>query len=151
MKIKVDIQRATNTPDIPENRQLRKWARTALSDYDKDAELTIRIVDEKEGTELNRKWRKAKGPANVLSFSYEDNNRIAGGLLGDIIICAPVIRREALEQKKSLASHWAHMVIHGALHLLGYDHIKTKDAREMERLEIRLLESLGYTDPYYYQ
>ena len=151
MKIKVDIQRATNTPDIPENRQLRKWARIALSDYDKDAELTIRIVDEKEGTELNRKWRKAKGPANVLSFSYEDNNRIAGGLLGDIIICAPVIRREALEQKKSLASHWAHMVIHGTLHLLGYDHIKTKDAREMERLEIRLLESLGYTDPYYYQ
>lgn len=151
MKIKVDIQRATNTPDIPENRQLRKWARTALSDYDKDAELTIRIVDEEEGTELNRKWRKAKGPANVLSFSYEDNNRIAGGLLGDIIICAPVIRREALEQKKSLASHWAHMVIHGTLHLLGYDHIKTKDAREMERLEIRLLESLGYTDPYYYQ
>lgn len=151
MKIKVDIQRATNTPDIPENRQLRKWARTALSDYDKDAELTIRIVDEEEGTELNRKWRKAKGPANVLSFSYEDNNRIAGGLLGDIIICAPVIRREALEQKKSLASHWAHMVIHGTLHLLGYDHIKTEDAREMERLEIRLLESLGYTDPYYYQ
>lgn len=151
MKIKVDIQRATDAHDIPENRQLRKWARTALSVYDKEAELTIRIVDEEEGTELNRQWRKAKGPTNVLSFPYENNNGIAGGLIGDIIICAPVINREALEQKKSLASHWAHMVIHGTLHLLGYDHIKPEDARAMERLEIRLLESLGYTNPYYYQ
>ena len=150
MKIKVDIQRATNTPDIPENRQFRKWARTVLSDCDKNTELTIRIVDEEEGSELNRKWRKAKGPTNVLSFPYADNKQIADGLLGDIIICAPVIRREALKQKKSLESHWAHMVIHGTLHLLGYDHIKPEDAGIMEKLEIKLLESLGYTNPYYY-
>jgi probable rRNA maturation factor len=149
MKIKVDIQRATDAHDIPENRQLRKWARTALSVYGKDAELTIRIVGKEEGTELNRKWRHAKGPTNVLSFSYDDNNRTTGGLLGDIIICAPVIRSEALEQKKSLASHCAHMVIHGTLHLIGYDHTKPEDAREMERLEISLLENLGYTNPYY--
>ncbi len=151
MKIKVDIQHVTDALDIPENRQFRKWARTALSVHDKDAELTIRIVDEEEVTELNRKWRKAKGPTNVLSFPYEDNNRIADMLLGDIIICAPVIRREALEQKKSLESHWAHMVIHGTLHLLGYDHIKPEDAMKMESLEIRLLASLGYNNPYYYQ
>ena len=149
MKIKVDIQRATDAHDIPENRQLRKWARAALADYDKDAALTIRIVDKKEGTELNRKWRNAKGPTNVLSFPYDDNNRVAGGLLGDIIICAPVIKSEALKQKKSLASHCAHMVIHGALHLIGYDHIKPEDAREMEELEVRLLKNLGYTNPYY--
>ena len=149
MKIKVDIQRATDTHDFPDNRQIRKWARTAMSGYDKDAELTIRIVDEEEGTELNRKWRKKKGPTNVLSFPYEDNNTIAGGLLGDIILCAPVIRREALEQKKTLASHWAHMVIHGTLHLIGYDHIKPEDTGRMERLEIRLLESLGFANPYY--
>lgn len=151
MKIKVDIQRATDDPEIPDNRKFRKWVKTALSDYNKDTELTIRIVDEDEGTELNRKWRKKKGPTNVLSFPYADDDGMAGDLLGDIIICAPVIRKEAKEQKKTLESHWAHMVIHGTLHLLGYDHIKPEDAGKMENLETRLLKSLGYANPYYYQ
>lgn len=148
MKIKVDIQRATDDADIPDNRLFRKWAKKALSVYDQDAELTIRIVDEKEGMTLNRKWRKKKGPTNVLSFPYSDETGLANGLLGDIIICAPVIRREAKEQKKTPESHWAHMVIHGTLHLLGYDHIKPEDAGKMESLEIKLMESLGYTNPY---
>jgi len=151
MKIRVDIQRVTEDTDIPDNRQIRKWVKTALSVYDKDAELTIRIVDEEEGAELNRKWRKKKGPTNVLSFSYADDNSNVNGLLGDIIICAPVIKREALEQKKPPESHWAHMVIHGTLHLLGYDHIKPEDAGKMENLEVRLLKSIGYANPYYYQ
>lgn len=151
MKIRVDIQRATDEPGIPDNRLFRKWAKKALSVYNRDAELTIRIVDEKEGAELNRKWRRKKGPTNVLSFPYKDDNGIADGLLGDIIICAPVIRREALAQRKSPESHWAHMVIHGTLHLLGYDHIKPEDAGKMENLETRLVESLGYPDPYYSQ
>jgi probable rRNA maturation factor len=151
MKIRIDIQRATDEADIPANRLFRKWAKKALTDYGEDAELTIRIVGEKESTELNRKWRKKKGPTNVLSFPCADDTGIAPGLLGDIIICAPVIRREALEQGKSPESHWAHMVIHGTLHLLGYDHIKPEDAGKMENLETRLIESLGYPDPYYSQ
>ncbi len=149
--IVVEIQYATEFTELPTKQQFRKWIGAALSDHRDQAELTIRIVDENEGAMLNQQWRKLHGPTNVLSFPYEDTeDKYAPGMLGDIVICAPLIAREALEQGKSLESHWAHMVIHGTLHLLGYDHIKPDELEQMENLEIKLLERLGYDDPYQY-
>ena len=149
--IVVEIQYATEITELPTKQQFRKWVGATLSDHRDQAELTIRIVDEKEGAMLNEQWRKSPGPTNVLSFPYEDTeNKYAPGLLGDIIICAPVVVQEALEQGKPLESHWAHMVVHGTLHLLGYDHIKADELERMETLEIKILEHLGYDDPYKY-
>ena len=120
----------------------------ALNKRGKDTELTIRIVDMDEGTQLNRRWRKASGPTNVLSFPAVGVEEYAPGLLGDIVICAPVVNNEAKIQNKSIDAHWAHMVIHGVLHLSGYDHENSQDAEEMEAVETELLESLGYNNPY---
>jgi len=148
MPIEVDIQYATNVPDLPDVIQLRYWAETALEDLKKNAELTIRIVDEAEGTQLNERWRKSQGPTNVLSFTYEGVSNIAPDFLGDIIICAPVVTSEAEEQNKNNHAHWAHMVIHGVLHLTGFDHIDPENADRMENLEINILEKLNYKNPY---
>ena len=148
MTITVDIQYATNTTEIPNQEQLHSWASSALEQLKDEAELTIRIVDEDEGTELNERWRSAKGPTNVLSFVHEGTDNIQPELLGDIVICAPVVRREAQEQKKELQAHWAHMVIHGVLHLNGFDHVDDDDAEKMEALEIHILEKLQFKNPY---
>ncbi len=105
-----------------------------------------------EGRHLNRQWRSKDKPTNVLSFPLEDALAAAvdaSAPLGDIVICAPVIRREAKEQSKAADAHWAHMVVHGTLHLLGYDHEVDRDATVMERLEVRLLAGLGFPDPYF--
>lgn len=149
--IKINIQRIATSPGLPDNQHIRKWARAALSieKNSGDRELTIRIVDETEGTQLNRQWRNGKGPTNVLSFPAGDIEKYSPGLLGDIVLCAPVIVREAHEQNKTPESHWAHMVIHGTLHLLDYDHLDAEEAEKMEALEIQLLESLGHKNPYY--
>lgn len=115
-----------------------------------DLELTIRIVDEVEAQQLNETWRQRTGPTNVLSFPYECPECIENlGLLGDIVICAPLVAREAAEQQKSGHAHWAHLVIHGTLHLLGYDHTDDSQAQAMENLEIRILHNLGYPNPYH--
>ena len=149
IKIKVNIQRATKTPALPSNQRIRQWVSTALAEHRVDhAELTIRIVGEKEAAQLNWKWRRKKGPTNVLSFLADDRQGHVPGLLGDILLCAPVIAREATQQEKSLGAHWAHMIIHGALHLMGYDHKKTLETRKMEGLEIKLLATMGIADPY---
>ena len=148
MTIRVDIQRATGEEDIPDNRQIRKWVRKVLHGRRDDAELTIRIVGSGEAASLNSQWRGKKGPTNVLSFTFEDDQGHAPGLLGDIVICAPVIQKEAMEQNKPVEAHWAHMIIHGTLHLLGYDHREKAETRKMESLEIKLLDSLGYRNPY---
>lgn len=108
----------------------------------------MRIVDEGEIAALNERWRSKRGATNVLSFPFDGDHSLAPGLLGDIVICAPVVRREAEEQHKSMEAHWAHMVVHGTLHLQGHDHINAEEAKEMETLEIRILQSLGYTNPY---
>jgi probable rRNA maturation factor len=144
----VDIQRATETAGVPENKELRKWARAALSGRRNDAELTLRIVDEAEGVELNQRWRHKPGPTNVLSFACEGVEEFAPGLLGDLVICAPVVNREAAEQRKSAQTHWAHMVVHGTLHLLGFDHNNDTEASVMEHIEIEIMGRLGYPDPY---
>jgi len=148
MKIKINIQRAITIPEIPTDRKIRKWVNTALNDRGKDTELTVRIVDIDEGTQLNRRWRKARGPTNVLSFPAEDVEQFVPGLLGDIVICAPVVNNESKQQNKPVEAHWAHMVIHGVLHLLGHEHDNSEDAEKMESIEIALLESLGFRNPY---
>ena len=148
MSIEVDVQNATDCPDLPDQSQIKLWVETTLKGLKKNAELSIRIVDKDEGTQLNERWRKSQGPTNVLSFPYEGESEIAPDLLGDIVICAPVVAREAQEQNKSLHAHWAHMVIHGVLHLSDYDHINQQDADCMENLEIKILDELNYNNPY---
>lgn len=146
--ITVNIQYACKQPGIPDRRRIRRWVRAALAGNPLRGELTVRIVDEVEGAELNRHWRRRTGATNVLSFPAARAVGVTPDPLGDIVICAPVVRREAREQGKKSEAHWAHMVIHGTLHLLGFDHEKAADARTMESFEIRLLEKLGFPDPY---
>jgi len=149
MAVKVHIQRATKLSALPSNQKIRKWVRTALVEGTGRFELTVRMVGAREGALLNWKWRRKKGPTNVLSFPAADNARVlAPGVLGDLVICAPVIAREAMQQGKSPDAHWAHMIIHGTLHLMGYDHIKLSETRKMESLEIKLLAAMGIADPY---
>ncbi len=148
MTIEVDVQYATDFPDLPDEKQFRYWVEAALKNLKENAELTVRIVDEEEGTQLNEQWRKSKGPTNVLSFSSKGVSEIAPDFLGDIVICAPVVAQEAKEQNKNRHAHWAHMVIHGILHLNDFDHINPEDADRMEGLEINILEKLNYKNPY---
>ena len=148
MPIDVDVQFASQSPQIPDRQSIKMWVRTVLADYNKDTELVIRVVDEYEGTELNKKWRQMDTPTNVLSFPVSNIEAINHNILGDIVICAPVVAREAREQGKSIDAHWAHIVIHGVLHLLEYDHITKEDAEIMETLETDILANLGYADPY---
>lgn len=148
MSIDIDVQYATDWPDIPDENKFRQWVETALKDLKENAELTIRIVDEEEGTQLNEQWRKSTDPTNVLSFPHEGVKEIAPELLGDIVICAPVVDREAIEQNKDNHAHWAHMIVHGVLHLNGFDHIDSEDADRMENLEISILKELNIENPY---
>jgi len=150
MQIQLDIQTAVNEDDVepPSCQLLQHWVEIALAGRVQQAEMTIRIVDEREITELNQTYRKKAGPTNVLSFPFESDVELEVPLLGDVVICAAVVQQEAQAQNKSLQAHWAHMVIHGTLHLLGYDHLTESEASEMESLEIDLLQQLGYTNPY---
>ncbi len=151
--IELDLQNALaqQPPGLPAELEFQRWVEAALNQCaaDRDeAQLTIRLVDEAEITELNATYRNKDKPTNVLSFPFEAPPGVDIPLLGDIIICAAVVAREADEQNKQLKAHWAHMVIHGTLHLLGYDHIDDDEAEVMEGLEIALLGDLGYADPY---
>ena len=147
--IELDLQLATEAGDLPAEAQLRHWVELALRQRTADSELTIRLVDAEEGQELNRTYRHKDYATNVLSFPAEVPDGLLDiPLLGDLVICVPVVEREAREQNKALEAHWAHLVIHGCLHLLGYDHIDDEEAEEMEGLERQLLAELGYPDPY---
>jgi probable rRNA maturation factor len=156
MNLSLDLQIALDdgeppSPGLPDAQQLQQWTEAALdgAQYAGDgAELTIRIVGNAESAQLNQDYRQKQGPTNVLSFPFENPPGVQLPLLGDLVICAPVVQREAEEQGKQLHQHWAHMVVHGCLHLLGYDHIDTAEAETMENLEIRILKQLGYTNPY---
>ena len=153
MNLHLDIQLADSIAEqanLPGDAQLTLWATTALTertDFD-DPELTIRLTDAEESQALNFEYRGKDKPTNVLSFPFEAPEHVPLELLGDLVICVAVVEREAQEQGKTSAAHWAHMVIHGCLHLLGYDHIKDDEAEEMEAIERDLLASLGYPDPY---
>lgn len=146
----LDLQIATKQPDLPKEVEFKKWATTALREPGIPSEVTIRVVDEPESAELNQQYRGKQGPTNVLSFEFEvpPDVELPVRPLGDLVICAPVVVREASEQGKSLDSHWAHMVIHGMLHLQGYDHVIDSDAEVMESLECELMLQLGYPSPY---
>ncbi|MEE9159231.1 MAG: rRNA maturation RNase YbeY [Gammaproteobacteria bacterium] len=148
MSVEIDVQYAVMADGLPSVSDIETWIGAVVRGRRKNVQLTVRIVDEEEGTELNERWRQARGPTNVLSFPSEGLEAIAPDLLGDVVICAPVVESEAREQGKSLTAHWTHMVIHGTLHLLGFDHVDEDHAREMELLEAQILKELGYSDPY---
>ncbi len=148
MSIDLELQIASQTKTLPHPAQFREWVNITLLKHVDTAELTIRIVDEEESADLNWQYRKKRGPTNVLSFPYEVPPGITNNFLGDIIICAPVIEKEAQKYHKPLLAHWAHMVVHGMLHLLGYSHeLKTK-AIAMESLETEILLQLNFPPPY---
>jgi probable rRNA maturation factor len=144
----IEIQCAIIADGLPSSTQLHQWLQHALQDRAADSELTLRIVDEAEITALNQRYRGKDGATNVLSFPYQPLPGVESGLLGDIVICAPVVAREAVAQDISLKEHWAHITIHGVLHLLGHDHQEAEEAGRMERQESQLLGQLGFTDPY---
>lgn len=148
MNITLDLQTPYQHPENPTLKQFQQWVDSALGAYNKAFELTIRIVDNQESQQLNGQYRQKNYPTNVLSFPFEVPEGVELDLLGDLVICADVVKAESIAQNKSLQSHWAHMVIHGCLHLLGYDHIDEVDAKEMEDLEIKLMKTLGFADPY---
>ena len=145
----VDLQIATENIDgLPTEEQIVQWATAAVQPEGDEVEMTVRIVDEAESHELNLTYRGKDRPTNVLSFPFECPDQVELPLLGDLVICRQVVEREAAEQEKPLMSHWAHMVVHGSLHLLGYDHIEDDEAEEMESLETQIMQGLGFDDPY---
>ena len=147
MKAEIDVQVATVFSPLPAESELCLWAQTALRDLT-EVELTLRLVDSEESRKLNSRFRGKNQPTNVLSFPAELPPGLDIPLLGDIVICAPLVNEEAAVQGKSLQAHFAHLVIHGVLHLQGYDHQDDQQAAEMEALEIELLNSLGFANPY---
>ena len=145
----VDLQIATeNIEGLPTEEQIVQWATAAVQPEGDEVEMTVRIVDEAESHELNLTYRGKDRPTNVLSFPFECPDEVELPLLGDLVICRQVVEREAAEQEKPLMAHWAHMVVHGSLHLLGYDHIEDDEAEEMESLETQMMQGLGFDDPY---
>jgi probable rRNA maturation factor len=147
MTIEVDVQNATAFEPLPDDAQFRLWVETALRGKS-EAELTLRLVDRDESRKLNSRYRGQDQPTNVLSFPAELPPGTDIPLLGDIVICAPLVGEESEAQDKSLPAHWAHLVIHGVLHLLGHDHQIEQEAVEMEAMEVELLASLGFGTPY---
>jgi len=146
--ITVHVQYAYTGPGLPDETEIQAWVTRAVQGLRDTVELTVRIVDQDEGTELNERWRKSAGATNVLSFPSQGVEDLEPDFIGDIVICGPVVNQEASQQNKSIAAHWTHMVIHGTLHLLGYDHEQDHDAETMERMETEILNDLGINNPY---
>lgn len=150
MNVTIDLQNASGVKQVPLRRQFKHWAMAAMQQIEPEgrgAALSIRIVDEAESSELNGHYRSKPYATNILSFPVPPE--LGDKLLGDLAICAQVVQREAAEQHKSIDSHWAHLVVHGVLHLKGYDHEDDADAEQMEALEVRILRSLGIQNPYH--
>ncbi|BDY03613.1 rRNA maturation RNase YbeY [Ferrimonas sp. YFM] len=148
MELILDLQPVVEGFDLPSEAQFQSWAEAALAQEREIAELSIRIVSAEESQELNRDYRGKDKPTNVLSFPFEAPPMIPTDLIGDLVICAEVVEKEAKEQQKTARDHWAHMVVHGCLHLIGYDHLEDEEAEQMEALETRVLHGLGISDPY---
>ncbi|MGM3174857.1 rRNA maturation RNase YbeY [Dickeya lacustris] len=145
----LDLQLASASSDgLPAQADFQRWLEAVLPSFQEESEVTIRIVDEEESHHLNLTYRGKDKPTNVLSFPFEAPPEVELPLLGDLVICRQVVEQEAVEQGKSAEEHWAHMVVHGSLHLLGYDHIEDSEAEEMEALETEIMQSMGYNDPY---
>jgi len=143
-KLAFTVQYASTQNDLPTEADFRKWARNALR---VDTEVTLRIVDEDEGRALNRDYRGKDYATNVLTFTLTEEPH----LMGDIVLCAPVVAREAIEQNKLLSAHYAHLTVHGVLHLHGYDHETEPQAELMESLETQIVTKMGYADPYLHE
>lgn len=153
--VSVDIQVASTVGNVPSEAAMQSWVQEVINELSVagDCEVSIRVVDEEEGRELNKQYRDKDQATNVLSFPA-DEATIASlpadlpQLLGDIVICSPVVEKEASAQRKTTASHWAHLLVHGTLHLLGHDHENDADAEAMEAIETRILRRRGVADPY---
>lgn len=147
MTIEVEVQRETSISSLPSDQQFEQWATAVLRSHG-EAELVIRLVDQEESRRLNEQFANRNKPTNVLSFPAGLPPSIGLPLLGDIVICAPLVEREAEDQNKTILAHWAHLTIHGILHLLGHDHQSEDEAADMEALETGLVQSFGFPDPY---
>lgn len=155
MQLFVDIQNMLDESTIPDESSMHAWILQALHSADLEQssfEITVRVVDQKESQQLNSEYRGKDKPTNVLSFPFEVPEvlleEIPCHLLGDLVVCHAVVVKEAEEQGKTLVDHWAHMLVHGTLHLLGYDHIETEDAEQMEALEVQVLDHFKIKNPY---
>lgn len=152
VRLDVAVSYALPRKGLPAANSFRKWVAAALKGRIREADLAIRIVGTKEGRSLNRHYRDRDYATNVLSFPADLPEGLPKGvklpLLGDLVICAPVVVREAREQKKPLNDHYAHLTVHGTLHLLGWDHEDEREAECMEQLEREILASMGIADPY---
>jgi probable rRNA maturation factor len=156
MKNIVDLQLACEDENLPREADIQNWIDTALTHFNSITktpfanaqEITVRIVDGSESQQLNLSYRGKDKPTNVLSFPFESPPQVKLDLLGDLVVCAEVVAQEAQQQNKHLLHHWAHMIVHGTLHLLAYDHVEDSDAKQMEALEIAILAKLAIDDPY---
>ena len=147
-QLEVDITYAARRPWVPRRAQFRAWAGAALSAYPRGGILSVRVVGVACSRSLNARYRRRNKPTNVLSFSGAGTGPDGLNYLGELVICAPVVEREAVAQGKSRESHWAHMTVHGVLHLLGFDHERAAEARIMAAREVQILDRLGFSDPY---
>jgi probable rRNA maturation factor len=147
-QLELDVSYAARQPWVPSARQLNRWATAALAPMRRSVVLSVRVVGQGRSRSLNAHYRHKDKPTNVLSFSGA--GRVPDGryFLGELVICAPVVAREALTQGKTLESHWAHMTVHGVLHLLGFDHERRVEAAKMTAREIQILDRLGFSNPY---
>ncbi len=148
MPLLVNIDNASNCDQVPDPADIRRWLAGAVSPHAPDAEISVRVVGIDEAAQLNLRYRNKSGPTNILSFVADLPDCVDSALLGDLLVCAPVVNREALEQRKTADAHWAHILVHGALHLLGYNHIENTEALVMETLETQILGELGFAPPY---
>ena len=148
MSLELDLEDVSGAAGVPARADFERWAAAAVAGLRNAAELSIRVVAEAEMAALNSHYRHKAGPTNILSFPLDLPAGVPVTALGDLVICAPVVAREAAEQGKAPAAHWAHMVVHGCLHLLGYDHMDESQAVKMEPLETAILVGLGFPDPY---
>lgn len=164
MTIDVEVQYVSDAENIPDQAQIQYWVESALTfskkkerekeekNKNKQSEVVVRVVDREESAQLNQQYRGKQGATNVLSFPFEmpDEVKESGdmNLLGDLVICASVVEEQAQEQGKELLAHWAHMVVHGCLHLIGYDHQEPGEAEKMESLETGVLTEMGFPQPY---
>jgi len=145
---RINVEYLSNASELPAEMTISRWAQAALEGYERDVEVGVRIVDESEIIELNQRFRKKAEPTNVLSFPFEDPPGTQTDILGDVVVCAPIVASQAQMEGKPLSAYWAHMVVHGIMHLRGYDHETPKEADAMEHMETRILEGLGFPDPY---
>lgn len=144
----LEFQLESKSNQLPAQSLFKKWIDAVLKDTTQNSEIVIRVIDEDEMMLFNEQYRGKEGATNILSFPFDPPDEVDSDLLGDLLVCAPVVEKEAQQQNKELEHHWAHMVVHGVLHLIGYDHINDVDAEEMERLEKKILESIKIDNPY---